>query len=57
METDATSQFDDLSDDELIARIVNRGYSKGWAATLVHFRDDEAGAAEIEEVLNGCAIE
>lgn len=42
----------DLSDDELVARLIGRGLPTDRAWTLVHERDWDGPAAEIDGILN-----
>lgn len=44
--------FTDLSDGELRARLMQRGWSDAEAATIIDRRDDPRVAAKINEVLN-----
>lgn len=47
------SEHDDLGDDELHSRLVNRGVSDERATFLVQHRDDGPEATMIEKVLDG----
>lgn len=45
------ARFDDLSDAELLARIVQRGTALDWARSLVLHRDHRVVRREIRRIL------
>jgi hypothetical protein len=45
------TDFENLSDDEVTERLVQRGVDPSLVASLVRYRDDPASAAQIERVL------